>query len=247
MVKVKKAIILCSGGLDSVVTSYYTKKKLSYRELILLFFDYGQRTATMERFFAKKHAKVLGAKFIEVDTRSLGKFSTALINKNKKIDDLSRETLIKNPENELKKWYVPCRNTLFLVYALALAENLYFSKNQKYDIFVGFKHEGRELYPDTTKGFLRQLMKLQKYILAHGKFRIVAPLMKYEKSDLIGLGKKLGINLRDTYSCYIGTKIHCGVCMNCRVRQEAFYWANMKDPTKYEKKPKDYRDASYKK
>ena len=54
---------------------------------------------------------------------------------------------------------------------------------------------------------------------------------------------KLNIDLSKTYSCYVGGKGHCGTCMACRLRQEAFYWANVKDPTFYREKAEDFRLA----
>ncbi len=240
----KNAIVLCSGGLDSTVTAYYVKKKLGYKDIIILFFNYGQRTATEERKAAKKVSRKLKAEFIEVELNWLGKISSSLINKSKKTKKIKRKQL-KDTKKESLKYYVPCRNTVFLTYALALAESLQI-KNKKYDIFTGFKSEGREAYPDTTMKFVKEMNKLRKTSTSV-KGRIIAPLIKKDKDEIIALGNKLGVNFRDTYSCYIGTKKknieHCGYCLSCRLRQEAFYWANIKDPTKYKIKMKDFRLA----
>ena len=62
----KNAIVLCSGGLDSVVTAQYIKKKLKYGNLIILFFNYNQRTFKQERKFALICTKELDAKFREI-------------------------------------------------------------------------------------------------------------------------------------------------------------------------------------
>ena len=45
--------------------------------------------------------------------------------------------------------------------------------------------------------------------------------------------KKLGVDFGKTFSCYVGDKEHCGICLSCRLRQEGFYWANVADPTEY--------------
>ena len=52
----RNAIVLCSGGLDSVVTAYYVKKKLKnkYNKIIILFFNYRQRTIKEEKKFSKE-------------------------------------------------------------------------------------------------------------------------------------------------------------------------------------------------
>ena len=67
--------------------------------------------------------------------------------------------------------------------------------------------------------------------------------IKKDKEDIVRLGKKLGVKFEDTFSCYIGVgENHCGACLSCRLRQEGFYWAGIRDPTKYEIKMKDSRD-----
>ncbi|MBI4116562.1 7-cyano-7-deazaguanine synthase [Candidatus Pacearchaeota archaeon] len=227
----KNAIVLCSGGIDSVTTANYVKKKLKYDSIIILFFDYGQKSIFMERKFSKKCAENLSSKFIEVNVEFLGKISTSLINKGGKIKKLSRKDL-KNTKDESEKFYVPCRNAVFLVYALAIAESIFTRKKKKYDIFVGFKQEGKESYPDTTKKFVNSMNNLSSVSCA-SDFKIIAPLIEMDKEDIIELGTKLGVSFKDTSSCYIGEKIHCGYCLACKLRQEGFYWANMKDPTKY--------------
>ena len=74
-------------------------------------------------------------------------------------------------------------------------------------------------------------------------FKIIAPLIKKDKEEVVLLGKKLGVKFKETFSCYVGKGKHCGVCLACRLRQEGFYWANVRDPTKYKIKMKDFRRA----
>lgn len=236
----KKAIVLCSGGLDSVTTAYYVKKS-GYSNIIMLFFDYGQKTFIKERECSKKCAKNIGANFIEVDLKWLGKISYSLINKKGKINRISIKDL-KNSNIESKRYYVPCRNSMFLMYALSIAESEFVNKKNKYDIFVGFKCEGKEAYADTTKEFVKEMNELAK-ISCSSEFKIIAPLIKKDKEDIIILGKSLGVDFKDTFSCYVGKNKHCGTCLACRLRQEGFYWANLKDPTEYKEKMKDFRRA----
>ena len=238
----KNAIVLCSGGIDSVTTAHYVKKNLKYDPTIILFFNYGQKSIFMERKFSKKCAKNLGAEFMEIPLGFLGKISNSLINKKGAVKKL-KKTDLKDTKDESKKFYVPCRNSVFLVYALALAESIFVKKKKKYDIFVGFKNEGKESYPDTTKKFVSSMNNLASVSCA-SDFKINAPLIEMDKEDIIELGTKLGVNFRETSSCYVGEKMHCGYCLACKLRQEGFYWANMKDPTKYKIKMKDFRKAT---
>lgn len=241
----KNAIVLCSGGLDSTVTAYYIKKKLKYNNLIILFFDYGQRTLKQERKAAEKTAKNLKAECIEIKLPELSRISTSLINKKNKAKRVKRKEL-KDTKEEAAKYYVPCRNAVFLIYALALAESLQIKNKKVYNIFTGFKCEGKEAYPDTTLEFVKEMNKLKKTSTS-AKGKIIAPLIKKDKDEIVLLGKKLGVNFKNTFSCYVGTRKknieHCGYCLACRLRQEAFYWANVKDPTIYKIKMKDFRSV----
>lgn len=237
----KNAIILCSGGIDSVTTAHYVKKKLKYKNIIILFFNYKQKTLKNERKYSKNCSKKLNARFKEVELEWLAKISNSLINKSGKIKKLKRKEL-KNTNQEAKKWYVPCRNTVFLVCALTLAESVYIKNKKTYDIFVGFKCEGGESYPDTTKDFVKKINILSKTSCSKG-FKVKAPLINKDKEEIIKLGMRLGIDYKKTHTCYIKEKTHCGYCLSCRLRQEGFYWANIKDPTKYKTKMKDFKIA----
>lgn len=235
--KVKYGIILCSGGVDSVVTAYYIKEKMQYDKIIILFFNYGQKSLKNERNCARNCARKLFGKFIELKLDELEKISTSLINKSGKVNKVKRSDLI-DTRKESEKWYVPFRNAIFLMYALALAESIYIKERKTCNIFVGFKYEGQGGFPDATLNFLNKMNELGK--IGKKRFKIIAPLINKDKSEVILLGKKLGIDLFDTHSCYISNK-HCGYCLACRLRQEGFYWANIKDMTKYRKKMSDFR------
>lgn len=237
----KNAIILCSGGLDSSVASYYAKKRRKYSKIIILFFNYNQRTITQEKKASRKIAKELRAEFREIKLPELSKISDSLINKKSRARKVKRKEL-KDSKSESEKYYVPCRNTVFLIYALALAEFLQTKNKQVWDILTGFKSEGREAYPDTTEQFVQEMNQLRK-VSTNVEGKIKAPLIKKDKDEIVALGKKLGVKMEDTFSCYISNSQHCGTCLACRLRQEAFYWANVKDKTKYREKMKDYRRA----
>ena len=228
----KNAIILCSGGLDSAIAAFYAKNKLKYKRFKILFFDYRQKSLKQERRCSKMCAKALNADFIEIKLDWLGKISSSPINKEGEVKKLNRKDL-KNTSEESKKFYVPCRNTIFLTNALALAESLWIKDKEKYDILVGFKCEGKESYPDATKEFVQEMNKLSK-IGCSKYFKIISPLIEKDKEDIILIGKELKVNLADTFSCYVPIKgKHCGYCLACKLRKEGFYWANTKDTTKY--------------
>ncbi|MDO8460293.1 MAG: 7-cyano-7-deazaguanine synthase [Nanoarchaeota archaeon] len=228
----KKAIVLCSGGLDSIVTAHYVKKRLGYDKIVVLFFNYNQKALKKEREFSKRCAKELKAEFREIKIHELAKLSDSLINKgdNSKIRNKKG---VGNTVKESEQWYVPCRNAVFLMYALALAESNYVREKKKSDIFVGFKNEGKEPFPDATQEFVNKMNSVSKEMCSN-YFKIHAPLIRKDKEDIIILGLKLGVDFNKTFSCYVGLRRHCGECLACRLRKKGFCWANIEDPTNYE-------------
>jgi len=229
----KNGIVLCSGGIDSVTTSHYVKKVLKYDHIKIIFFNYGQKSLFPERKFSKKCSKEINASFIEIKLDWLGKISSSLINVEGRTKRLKRSDL-KNTKKESEKFYVPCRNTLFIVHAMAFAEALSIKERKNYDLFVGFKNDGKESYPDTTIEFVKQINTLSKTSCLR-PMNLFSPLIRKDKEDIIALGNKLNVDFGKTFSCYIGRREHCGYCLACKLRQEGFYWANLEDPTKYSK------------
>lgn len=228
----KNAIILCSGGIDSTVTAYYVKHKLSYESIKILFFNYNQKSIKEERSASRYFAKQLNAKFIEISLPELHELSTSLINVKGKVNKIRKDDL-KDTKKESKNWYVPARNLVFISYASALADSIFIKEKVKSDIFLGFKCEGKDSYPDTTKEFTEKANKLLSNSSSY-PIKIKTPLIDMNKEDIIILGLKLGVKLEHTFSCYSPKNhSHCGFCLACALRKHGFYWANIKDKTRY--------------
>ncbi len=232
----KNAIVLCSGGLDSVVAAYAIRKR--YAKLIFLFFDYGQRALKGEEYCAMKIAKYLKAKFLKLEIRWLGDLSNTPINKQLKFKTTTDKDL-ENCNKDILKWWVPCRNSVFLINTLAFAESKYLDSKEKYDIIIGLKNEGRVFMKDTTERFICKFNELIKEATFHDFYKIIAPLIKLDKTEVIELGHKLRVPFEFTYSCYIGSglkskiPLHCGRCLNCVLRKKGFYWSGIKDNSLY--------------
>jgi 7-cyano-7-deazaguanine synthase len=227
----KKAIVLCSGGLDSITAAFHAKNTLGYKNIVLFFCNYNQRAYNGEKKSVKYFAQKLGAKFVECDVRWLDSVSTSMINKKSKPNKISS---LKNTIKESANWYVPCRNLVFLSNALAFAESEYITNKIKYDIITGFKNDGAETFPDTTQEFTDKLNKISKTTTLV-KSNILSPVIKMDKEDIVSLATKYKIPIEKSFSCYVGPKRHCGLCLACKLRQAGFYWANVKDKTNYAK------------
>tara|TARA_Y100000034_G_scaffold129270_1_gene185410 strand:- start:963 stop:1643 length:681 start_codon:yes stop_codon:yes gene_type:complete len=225
----KNAIILCSGGLDSVVAAYYVKDK--YKKLKFLFFDYGQKALENEEKCCREISKRLNAEFVKVELPWLHEISTSMINR-----EGFKETTEKDLETDkgIENWYVPCRNSIFLINGLAFAESEFLKNKEKYDIVIGFENEGEAHFKDTTEGFVKKINELSTETTEG--YEILAPLIKKDKTEVIKLGKELKVPFELTYSCYIGGEGHCGKCLNCMLRKKGFYWAGVEDVSSYKSK-----------
>lgn len=229
-------ILLCSGGLDSGVLAYYIKHKLSPKNYKILFIDYNQRTKMQELTCTKQIAKDLNASLEIVSLKFLDKISTSIINSKKQPTKTDPSSTNKEKQDVLN-WWVPCRNSLFILTALAYAESEYIKNKIKYDIYIGLKCEGKAPMKDTTPKFLKAINKLAKQATHHGFYKIKAPFINLDKDEIVTLGKKINVPFEKTFSCFTSphkTKlIHCGICSNCLQRKQAFYWANVRDPSTY--------------
>ena len=102
-------------------------------------------------------------------------------------------------------------------------------------------------FPDATSQFFDAMARAMSLGLAH-EIRIDAPFAAKEKSDVITIGRELGVPLELTLSCMnprlpqgsggqVSTIEHCGTCSKCRERRDAFNEAGINDPTRYAVQP----------
>ncbi len=221
----KKAIILLSGGLDSVTVLALAKQQgfLCYA----LSFNYGQRH-NAELTAAKKIAsdyQVISHKIIDLDLASIG--GSALTDEHIAVPN--------TPQSGIPVTYVPARNTIFLSLALGWAEVL-----QAYNIFIGVNAVDYSGYPDCRPEFINAFQTLANVATktsVEGLFiKIHTPLIKLTKADIIRQGIALGVNYQQTISCYSADKngYACGVCDACRLRRIGFEQVAIDDPTNYQ-------------
>ncbi len=130
---------------------------------------------------------------------------------------------------------MPARNTIFLAYALALAE-----VRDARDIFIGVNAVDYSGYPDCRPEFVaafEDLANLATRVGVEGtdRIRIRTPLQDLGKADIIRLGTGLGVDYAATTSCYDPDAAGraCGRCDSCRLRAAGFHQAGVADPTTY--------------
>lgn len=212
----KNAVILLSGGLDSVVTLYYAKHR-GYK-LTALIFDYKQRHKK-EVNFAVRIARLNNFKYYVIKIE-LDWVKSSLTDKNIKVP-LNRN--LKSPEIPIT--YVSGRNIVFLSYAASLAESI-----GAKSIFIGAHIEDYSGYPDCRPKFFRSFEDALNEGLKYKDMKIIAPLLNKGKKEIIQLGLKLKVPFNHTWSCYEGGNVPCLKCDSCRFRIRAFEELGLTDP-----------------
>jgi 7-cyano-7-deazaguanine synthase len=226
----KAAIILSSGGLDST-TCLAIAREEGFGPLYSLSFDYGQRHR-FELEAAKRIARVYQVKehrVIEIDLRQFGK--SALTDEIAVPKDRDEKAM----SGDIPVTYVPARNTIFLSYALALAE-----VREVHDVFIGVNAIDYSGYPDCRPEFIaafERMANLATKMTATGsKFTIHTPLIHLTKAQIIRRGVELEVDYSLTHSCYDpdARGRACGRCDSCLLRKRGFAEAGVRDPTIYQ-------------
>ncbi|MHB8632788.1 MAG: 7-cyano-7-deazaguanine synthase QueC [Thermoplasmatota archaeon] len=222
----RKAVVLLSGGLDSCVAAAMAKSEGS--QLVALSFDYAQRHRK-ELLAARKVARALGARHVilKVPINKLG--HSALTDRSIPVPD-TPERLI---GSRIPSTYVPARNTIFLAFALGLAE-----VEGADTILLGANAVDYSGYPDCRPEYLaafEAMANLATKAGVEGKgVKLKAPLLHMSKQEIVRAGFELNAPLHLTWSCYRGGAKACGRCESCRLRKQGFALANRVDPIPYE-------------
>jgi len=221
----KKAIILLSGGLDSITV--LAKAKEQGYQCYALSFDYGQRHN------AELNAARIIAQDYQVEMHKVINLGFGAIGGSALTDE--HIAVPNTPQEGIPVTYVPARNTVFLSFALGWAEVL-----GAYDIFIGVNAVDYSGYPDCRPDFIEAFQALANLATKAGveghQIKIHAPLIHLSKSEIIKKGTVLGVDYKRTVSCYSADKMGkaCGVCDACRLRKTGFEEAQLEDPTNYQ-------------
>jgi len=219
--KQKKAIVLLSGGIDSATCLFIARKTHKCHCLI---FDYGQRHRREIRF-AESIAQKTKSPY-RILKLSLPWGGTALLDKGKRLPQDRRLSRI---GKDIPPTYVPGRNIIFLSIGISWAEVLGASY-----VYIGAHQSDFSGYPDCRKDFFeafqKAIIKGTKAGVEGKEIEIVAPLLDKTKSEIVKMGKRLGVPFELTWSCYKGGKRPCGRCDSCILREKGFKEAGIEDP-----------------
>ena len=214
-----KAIVLLSGGLDSTTVLSITLDQ-GY-EISALTFKYGQRH-DYEIDCAKDiaaHFNIKNHHIMNIDLGSIG--GSALT------DDLDvpKDRDLDEMNSEIPITYVPARNTIFLSYALALAE-----VERAFNIFIGVNALDYSGYPECRPEYIEAFQTMGRLATKSGieeneQLQIHTPLIKMKKSEIIQAGMALGVDYSITHSCYDPSSKGkpCGRCDACHLRLKGLW------------------------
>lgn len=223
------AVVLFSGGLDSTTCLYWAKAH--FDTVAALSFAYGQRHSS-ELAAATKIAQALGVRheIVSLDIAKLG--GSALTNLDLTVP--AHDQSNSYHDHNIPITYVPARNTIFLAYALGLAEVM-----AAQNIVIGVSSVDYSGYPDCRSDFIAAFEVMANLATVAGRqgngIHIHAPLQHLSKGDTLKLGASLGVDYSNTVSCYQANEqgLACGVCDSCHLRRQGFLEAGLPDPTRY--------------
>ncbi len=219
------AVILLSGGVDSATTMAIARSAGFVCHA--LSFDYGQRHR-FELGAARAVAGSLGAaehRVVTVDLRAFG--GSALTDD----IDVPKDRTPDAMAGEIPITYVPARNTIFLSFALALAEVLGCA-----DLFIGVNAVDYSGYPDCRPAYIAAFEAMANLATRMGvegrRITIHTPLIELSKAEIITRGIELGVDYGLTFSCYDPEPKGrpCGHCDSCILRAAGFKEAGVPDP-----------------
>jgi 7-cyano-7-deazaguanine synthase len=223
--RMKTAVVLLSGGLDSATVLALAREQGYACHCLSL--DYGQRHRA-ELAAAARVANVLGAvqhRVVKIDLAGFG--GSALTDAN-----IAVPTGGVAPG--IPVTYVPARNTILLSFALANAEVV--GAN---DIFFGANAVDYSGYPDCRPEYVKAYETMAnlatKAAVEGARLRIHTPIIALSKAEIIRTGARLGVDYALTVSCYQAADDGraCGQCDACRLRRAGFEQVPMYDPTLY--------------
>ncbi|MDK2892316.1 7-cyano-7-deazaguanine synthase QueC [Methanohalophilus sp.] len=219
-----KGICLLSSGLDSVAALAIAKKKMDIA--LALTFDYGQRSAAIEKSFSKKICdhyniihKTIQLGWLEAIT------TTSLVNKEKSLPEPSTKDLFSETATKTAaSVWVPNRNGLMLNIAACFAETM-----DCEFIIVGFNAEEAATFPDNSPKFVDAANLFFTYSTLKG-VKVYAPLLGMDKESIVKTSLENDAPLKWSWSCYASGPDPCGVCESCKRRSLAFEKIGRADP-----------------
>ena len=221
----EKAIVLMSGGMDSLVCAGLAVEKKHH--VSFLHMNYGQKTSDRERksfdliadyyHIAPNDRKVIDMTFLS----QIGGSSLT--------DNSISVKTYQGDSNVIPDSYVPFRNSIILSLAVSWAEVVGATK-----LYIGANHEDSPGYPDCRPSYYEAFNKVIKEGTKAGNIEILTPVISMKKRDIVLKGQELKVPFALSWSCYKSGDKACGQCDSCALRLRGFKEAGINDPIDYQ-------------
>ena len=216
------ALLICSGGFDSVTLAYRLASENALGAL--LSFDYGQRHKK-ELDAARLCAERLQVPHLVMDISHIG----AQLSGSALTDDIDVPHGHYSEDN-MKLTVVPNRNAIMLTIAFGVAASRGFNA-----VALAVHGGDHFIYPDCRPDFIRLFAEMQQQALdGVADVGLFAPYVNTDKTEIARDAARFKVPVAETWSCYEGGEQHCGRCGTCVERIEAMALAGVDDPTSYQ-------------
>ena len=217
------AVVLLSGGLDSMIALVYALENY-VDEAVCLTFDYGQKQS-IEIQCAQKVAEALNCRWIREEIpmikHRMADSSANIVGSKTEVP--KAEEVLGDPQPVT---YVPNRNMIMLSLAISYAEAIGAEK-----VVAGLQQHDTYGYFDTTPQFLEKVNDVIR-LNRKNRIEVLSPFIgKSKRDELLWLMKAKGnLSLCGlTMTCYNpGYNLRneayqsCQECASCKERQKAF-------------------------
>lgn len=222
-----RALVLCSGGVDSTTLLAMAVDKYGSENVVALSISYGQRHEK-ELKAARDIARYyhVEQRFLDLAAIFADSSCSLLAHSERDIPKESYAEQLEQADTKLVSTYVPFRNGLFLSSAASMALSLECSV-----LYYGAHHDdwAGNAYPDCSREFV---VAMNNAIMegTGGELHMEAPFVEWSKADIVKKGLELNVPYELTWSCYEGGDKPCGVCATCIDRKRAFELNGSVDP-----------------
>ena len=222
------AVVLVSGGMDSLVTAAIANE--SHENLAFLHLNYGQNTQDKEYECFEKIAQfydVPAAQQKVIDITFLKQIGGSSLT-----DDKINVKKYEGDSEEIPDSYVPFRNTHIISMAVSWAEVIGAKK-----IYIGAVEEDSSGYPDCRPSYYQAMNALIKQGTKNGDIEVITPVIALSKDQIVKKAVELKAPIESSWSCYEKEDKACGICDSCALRLRGFQKAGLEDPIAYHKRP----------
>jgi len=221
----EKAIVLVSGGMDSLVCAgeaFKEKHAVSF-----LHMNYGQKTSDRERKSFEDIANFYGVK--DADRKVIDMTFLKQIGGSSLTDESITVKSYSGDSKEIPDSYVPFRNSIILSLAVSWAEVVGATK-----LYIGANYEDSPGYPDCRPSYYEAFNKVIQEGTKAGDIQILTPVILMKKRDIVLKGQELKVPFSLSWSCYKSSEKACGQCDSCVLRLRGFKEAGIIDPIDYQ-------------